>query len=41
MAMHKIYYKGEVGGFPQAVVNIVSPSLPMACLNTKSVLTMH
>jgi hypothetical protein len=28
---------GEVGGFPQvrAVVNLVSPELPMACPSTK------
>jgi hypothetical protein len=39
----QVYYKGEGGGFPQvrAVVNLVSPSLLMARLNTKSVLTMH
>jgi hypothetical protein len=43
MAMHKIYYKGEGGGFPQvqAVVNLVSLSLPVAHPNTKSVPTMH
>jgi len=35
---HIIYYKGEGGGFPQvqAVVNLVSPSLLVACLSTKS-----
>ncbi len=40
---HKVYYKGEGGGFPevQAVVSFVSPSLPVARLSTKSVLTMH
>jgi len=40
---HRVYYKGEGGGFPQvrAVVNLVSPSLPMARSNTKSALTMH
>ncbi len=40
---HKIYYKGEGGGFPQiwAVVNLVSPSLPVACPSTKSAPTMH
>ncbi len=40
---HKVYYKGEGGGFPQvrAVVSLVSPSLPVACLNTKSASTMH
>jgi len=43
MERHKIYYKGEGGGFPQvrAVVNFVSPSLPVACPSTKSALTMH
>jgi hypothetical protein len=36
---HKKYYKVKSGGFPQvwAVVSFVSPSLPMACPNTKSV----
>ncbi len=40
---HIIYYKGEGGGFPQVrvVVSHVSPSLPMARPNTKSVLTRH
>jgi hypothetical protein len=40
---HKVYYKGEGGGFPQvrAVVSLVSPSLPMVRFNTKSVQTMH
>jgi hypothetical protein len=40
---HKIYYKGEGGGFPQvrAVVSLVSPSLPVACFSTKSASTMH
>ncbi len=43
VAKHKVYYKGKGGGFPQvrAVVSLVSPSLPVASLNTKSVLTMH
>jgi len=43
MERHKVYYKGEGGGFPQvrAVVSFVSPSLPMACPNTKSALTMY
>ncbi len=37
MARHKIYYKGEGGGFSQfqAVVSLVSPSSPMARLCTK------
>jgi hypothetical protein len=40
---HKVYYRGEGGGFPQvqAVVSLVNPSLPMVCLSTKSVPTMH
>jgi hypothetical protein len=40
---HKVYYKGEGGGFPQvqAVVNLVSPRLPVACPSTKSATTMH
>jgi hypothetical protein len=38
MASHRIYYKGEGRAFPQvrAVVNLVSPNLPMVHLNTKS-----
>jgi hypothetical protein len=34
---HKVYYKGEGGGFPQfrAMVSLVSLSLPMARPNTK------
>jgi len=40
---HKVYYRGEGGGFPQVrtVVSLVSPSLFMACPNTKSASTMH
>jgi len=40
---HKVYYKGEGGGFPQvqAVVNLMSLSLPMARPSTKSASTMH
>ncbi len=43
MERHKIYYKGEGGGFPQvrAMVNLVSPRLPVACPNTKNVQIMH
>jgi hypothetical protein len=43
MEMHRVYYKGEGGGFPQvrAVVSLVSPSLPMAHPSTKSVPVMH
>jgi hypothetical protein len=37
MAMHKVYYKGEGGGFPQvrAVVSLVSLCLPVAYLCIK------
>jgi len=40
---HRVFYKGEGGGFPQfrAVVNLVSLNLPMACPSTKSAPTMH
>jgi hypothetical protein len=40
---HRVYYKGEGGGFPQvrAMVSLVSPSLPVAHPNTKSSPTMH
>jgi hypothetical protein len=43
VANHRVYYKGEGGGFPQvqAVVNLVSPSLPVARPSTKSVQIMH
>jgi hypothetical protein len=43
VAMHKVYYKGGNGGFPQvrAVVSFVSLRLPMAHPSTKSVPTMH
>ncbi len=43
MKRHKIYYKGEGGGFPQVrvVVSLMSPSLHVACPSTKSVPTMH
>jgi hypothetical protein len=43
MERHKLYYKGEGGGFPQvrAVVNFMSPKLPVARPNTKSAQTMH
>jgi hypothetical protein len=43
VAIHRVYYKGEGGGFPQvqAVVNLVSPSLPVARPSTKSAQTMH
>ncbi len=34
---HRKYYMGEGGGFPRvrAVVNLVSPGLPVACPSTK------
>jgi hypothetical protein len=40
---HRIYYKGEGGGFSQVrvVVSLVNLSLPMARPNTQSVLAMH
>jgi hypothetical protein len=43
MKKHRVYYKGEGGGFPQVqdVVSLVSPSLPVVCPSTKSVQTMH
>jgi hypothetical protein len=43
MERHRVYYKGEGGGFPQveAVMNLVSLSLPVACPNTKNAPTMH
>jgi len=42
VAKHRIYYKGEGGGFLQvwAVVSFVSPSLPMVHPSTKSVLAV-
>jgi hypothetical protein len=53
MEKHKIYYKGEGGGFPQVqvvmslvspnllVVSLVSSSLLVVSLNTKTISTMH
>jgi hypothetical protein len=40
---HKVYYKGEGGGFPQAraMVSLVNPSLLVAHPSTKSAPTMH
>jgi len=40
---HKVYYKGEGGGFPQvrAMVSLANLSLPMACPSTKSAPVMH
>jgi hypothetical protein len=42
MAKHRVYYKGEGGGFPQvrAVVSLMSPCLPVTFLCTK-VLQLH
>jgi len=38
MASHKVYYKGEGGGFPQVwvVLNFVSPNLLVVRPSTKS-----
>jgi len=43
MASHRVYYKGEGGGFPQvqAMVSLMSPNLLVACPSTKSAPTMH
>jgi hypothetical protein len=43
VASHVIYYKGEGGGFPQVrvVVSLVSPSVFVVHLSTKSVQIMH
>jgi len=51
MAKHRVYYKGEGGGFPlivyfgfpqvRAMVNLVSSCLPMVRPCTKSVIIMH
>jgi hypothetical protein len=40
---HKVYYKGEGGGYPQvwAVVNLMSLSFPVVRLSTKNAQTMH
>jgi hypothetical protein len=40
---HKVYYKGESGGFPQvrAVVSLVSPNLLVGHPSTKSAATMY
>jgi len=40
---HRVYYKGEGGGFPQvrAVVIHFSPSLPVVRPSTKSASIMH
>jgi len=38
---HKEYYMGEGGGFPRvrAMVSLMSPKSPVACPNTKGVIT--
>jgi hypothetical protein len=43
VARHRVYYKGEGGGFPQvqAVVSFVSMCLPVVCPCTKNALVMH
>jgi hypothetical protein len=43
VAKHKVYYKGEGDGFPQVQVmaSLVSPSLPVVHLCTKSASAMH
>jgi hypothetical protein len=43
VAKHKVYYKGEGGGFPQirAVMSFMSPNLPMTFPSTKSAQAMH
>jgi hypothetical protein len=40
---HKVYYKGEGGGFTQvrAVVNLVSLNLPVVHPSNKNAQTMH
>jgi hypothetical protein len=42
MERHKVYYKGEGGGFPQVrvMMSLVNSNLPMARPNTKSAPTM-
>jgi hypothetical protein len=43
MVKHRVYYKGEGGGFPQvrAVMSLVSSCLPVVHPCTKSAPTMH
>jgi hypothetical protein len=43
VAKHRVYYKGEGGGFPQvwAMVSLVSSSLPVIRPCTKNALAMH
>jgi hypothetical protein len=43
VARHKMYCKGEGGGFPQVrvMVSLVSLNLPVVRLSTKNALVMH
>jgi hypothetical protein len=43
VARHRVYYKGEGGGFLQVwvMVSLVNLSLPVARPSTKSALIMH
>ncbi len=43
MERHKVYYKGEGGGFPQVrtMMSLMSSSLPVVHLNTKNALALH
>jgi hypothetical protein len=43
MVMHRVYYKGKGGGFPQirVMVNLVSLRSPVAHPSTKSAPTKH
>jgi hypothetical protein len=43
MVKHRVYYKGEGGGFPQVrvVVSLMSPCLHMLRPSTKHALTTH
>ncbi len=43
MEKHRVYYKGEGGGFPQvwAMVSLVNQCLPVVLLSTKNVPIMH
>ncbi len=43
MGRHRVYYKGEGGGFPQvqAVVNLVNLNLSVVHPSTKNAPTLH
>jgi hypothetical protein len=43
VANHKVYYKGEGGGFPQVqvMVSVMNLNLPVVRPNTKSAQIMH